>query len=98
MTTPTPTPPPTVRPSAPSALPPDPAQYDTERNEHARKRGLSAPYISGGRDPNPEAGKAEERRYLRWLLVMVVILILAAFVVGFIANALGFTLPGYSVE
>lgn len=70
----------------PQPLPPDPAQYDTERNEHARKRGLAAPYIAGGRDPDPEAGRAEERRYLRLLLVMVAVIVLAGFVLGILGN------------
>ena len=73
------------------ALPPDPEAYDAERNAHARKRGLSAPYIAGGRDPNPEAGLAEERRYLRWLLIMIVVLVVAAFAAGIIASLLGYT-------
>jgi hypothetical protein len=68
------------------ALPPDPAAYDTERNEHARKRGLAAPYIAGGRDPDPETGRAEERRYLRWLLLMVVAIVLSGFVLGILGN------------
>ena len=74
-----------------STLPPDPEAYDQERNEHARKRGLAAPYIAGGRDPDPEAGLAEERRYLRWLVIMVVVLVLAAFAVGIVASLLGYT-------
>src|SRR3990170_7239659 len=41
-------------------LPPDPEAYDTERNVHARKRGLAAPYIAGGRDPAPQARPAPE--------------------------------------
>ena len=67
-------------------LPPDPAAYDAERNAHARKRGLAAPYIEGGRDPDPEAGRAEERRYLRWLLIMVVAVVLSGFVLGILSN------------
>jgi hypothetical protein len=67
-------------------LPPDPEQYDAERNVHARARGLAAPYIAGGRDPEPEAGLAEERRLLRWLLIMVVALVLSGFVVGIVIN------------
>jgi hypothetical protein len=74
-------------------LPPDPEAYDSERNVQARRRGLSAPYIAGGRDPDPEAGLAEERRYLRWLIAMIVILAVGAFVIGIVA-----TLLGYSVE
>ena len=71
-------------------LPPDPETYDTERNQHARKRGLAAPYIAGGRDPEPAAGLAEERRYARLLIGMVVVLILFGFVVGIAATVLGF--------
>jgi hypothetical protein len=60
--------------------------YDSERNEHARKRGLAAPYIAGGRDPEPEVGRAEDRRYLRWLILMVVAIILSGFVLGILGN------------
>lgn len=67
-------------------LPPDPQQYDAERNVHARKRGLAAPYIAGGRDPEPEVGRAEERRYLRLLILMVVAIVLSGFVLGILAN------------
>jgi len=74
---------------ATTPLPPDPEAYDAERNVHARKRGLSAPYIAGGRDPDPEVGRAEERRYLRWLLVMVVLIILSGFVLGLLTIFLG---------
>jgi len=74
-----------------ASLPPDPEAYDAERNVHARKRGLAAPYIAGGRDPNPEAGLAEERRYVRWLVVMVVVLVVGAFVIGIVAALLGYS-------
>ena len=67
-------------------LPPDRAAYDSERNQHARKRGLAAPYIAGGLDPEPDAGRAEERRYLRWLMAMVTVLILSGFVVGILSK------------
>ena len=72
-------------------LPPDPAAYDSERNQHARKRGLAAPYIAGGRDPDPDPGLAEERRYLRILLLMVIALVLSGFVVGIAGALLGFS-------
>ncbi len=75
------------RPGAP--LPPDPLAYDSERNKHARARGLPGPYIVGGVDPNPEVGLREERKYLRLLVWMVAIIILAGFVLG-IAIALTF--------
>ena len=67
-------------------LAPDPAAYDSERNEHARRRGLDAPYIAGGRDPDPDRGRREERRYLRWLLIMVVAIVLSGFVLGFVGT------------
>ena len=70
-------------------LPADAAAFDSERNAHARKRGLDAPYIGGGRDPDPESGRAEERRYLRWLLLMVVAIVMSGFVLGILAKLLG---------
>jgi hypothetical protein len=73
-----------------SELPPDPDAYDSPRAAQARKRGLNAPYIAGGTDPEPEVGRREERRYLRLLLVMVVVLVLSGFVLGYIAELLGF--------
>jgi len=73
-------------------LPPDPEVYDSPRAAQARARGLSAPYIAGGTDPDPDTGRREERRYLRLLIAMIVTLILSGFVLGFLANLLGF--PG----
>ena len=69
----------------PTPLPPDPAAYDSPRAAQARRRGLAAPYIAGGRDPDPDAARREERRYLRLLVAMVVIIVLSGFVLGFIA-------------
>jgi hypothetical protein len=63
-------------------LPPDPTVYDSERNKHARARGLPGPVIVGGTDPDPEAGLREERKYLRLLVWMVVAIVLAGFVFG----------------
>jgi hypothetical protein len=77
---------------APEAqLPADPEAYDSPRATQARARGLSAPYIAGGDDPEPEVGRSEQRRYLRILVAMIVIVVLAPFVLGVIANALGFS-------
>jgi hypothetical protein len=70
-------------------LPPDPEAYDSERNAHARARGLAAPYIAGGRDPDPESGKREERFYGRLLLIMVGLIVVSGFVLGIIANIVG---------
>ena len=75
----------------PSAeLPPDPDAYDSPRAVHARARGLAAPYIAGGEDPDPVTTGRQERRYLRWLIAMTVVIILSGFVLGVIAKLLGF--------
>ena len=66
-------------------LPPDPAAYDHPRAELARAKGLETPYIPGGTDPDPDQGRREERRLLRILLVMVIAVILAGFVFGALA-------------
>ena len=68
----------------PATLPPDPEAYDSVRAQHARARGLAAPYIAGGRDPEPEAGIREERFYGRLLVLMVVAVVLAGFVFGIV--------------
>jgi hypothetical protein len=75
-------------PTSPPSIPPDPEAYDHPRGVQARARGLSAPYIPGGRDPDPAAAKAEERRYLRLLLAMVIVVALSGFVLGVVANLL----------
>jgi hypothetical protein len=62
--------------------PPDPAVYDSPRNVSARAKGLDAPYITGGEDPDPGPGLAEERRLSRLLILMVVTIIAAGFVIG----------------
>lgn len=75
--------------TVPDALPPDPAAYDSERAAHARARGLAAPYIAGGGDPEPAVGQAEERRYGRLLLWMVAVIVFGGFVLGFIGMLVG---------
>ncbi|MDQ6795739.1 MAG: hypothetical protein M3067_13155 [Chloroflexota bacterium] len=77
--------------AAPEPLPPDPEAYDSPRAAAARARGLSAPYIAGGRDPDPVAGSREERFYLRLLLAMVAVIVLGGFVLGIIATILNIT-------
>ncbi len=71
-------------------LPPDPEAYDDPRNERARAKGLSAPYIAGGLDPDPEAGLEEERHYGRLLLAMVITIVGAGFIVGTILALAGY--------
>lgn len=73
---------------APVGLPPDPEQYDSVRAEHARARGLSAPYIAGGRDPDPESGRREERKYLRLLVIMVLAITIGGFLVDTLIGVL----------
>jgi hypothetical protein len=68
----------------PASPPPDPEAYDAPRAKLARARGLDAPYIDGGLDPDPGPGLAEERRLTRWLVAMVASLILGGFVIGLI--------------
>jgi hypothetical protein len=63
-------------------LPPDPAAYDSPRAERARAKGLKAPYIVGGNDPEIATAQAEERRLWRILVAMVVVIVLAGFVIG----------------
>ena len=77
----------TLEPNA--SAPPDPDAYDSPRAVQARARGLSAPYIPGGIDPEPEAARREERRNLRLLIAMVVVIVLSGFILGYVALALG---------
>jgi hypothetical protein len=88
---PLPTPPsPAQPPSESPALPPDPDAYDSPRAVQARARGLAAPYIAGGEDPDPETTGRRERRYLRILIAMIVVIVLSGFVLGALAKLLGF--------
>lgn len=69
-------------------LPPDPAAYDSPRAVRARAKGLDAPYIAGGTDPDPESALAEDRRFGTLLVAMVVVIVLSGFVVGVIVRLL----------
>ena len=87
---PTPIPTPTLPPEPEaSTLPPDPAAYDSPRAVRAREKGLEAPYIAGGRDPDPAKGLAEERRYLKLLLAMTAVIVASGFVIGTFIALLG---------
>ena len=76
-------------PTAGSTLPPDPVAYDSPRAVRARAKGLQAPYIAGGQDPDPAAGIAEERRYVRLLVAMAVVIIASGFVIGTVIALIG---------
>ena len=80
----------------PPALPPDPDAYDSPRAVQARARGLAAPYIPGGEDPDPEGTRRRERHYLRWLIAMTVVIVLSGFILGAIAKLVDDALPGGS--
>ena len=69
-------------PAPPRRPQPDPSEYDSERNAAARARGLAAPYIAGGRDPDPLPGLEEERHYGKLLLAMVAALMFGGFIIG----------------
>ena len=71
-------------------LPPDPEAYDSPRATQARARGLAAPYIAGGEDPEIEATRRRERRYVRLLIAMIVLVIVAGFALGIVAKLLGY--------
>ncbi len=55
----------------------------------ARAKGLQAPYIAGGEDPDPAAGIAEERRYVRLLVAMAVAIIASGFIIGTVIALIG---------
>lgn len=74
---------------APPLLPADPDAYDSPRAVRARAKGLDAPYIAGGDDPNPGPALAEERRYWRLLVAMVLVIVASGFVVGTILALVG---------
>ena len=65
-----------------STLPPDPVAYDSPRAMRARAKGLEAPYIAGGDDPDIGPALAEERKYWRLLVAMVVTIVASGFVIG----------------
>ena len=59
------------------------------RSQLARARGLAAPYIPGGRDPDIVATKRAERPYLRLLALMVIVIVGGGFLItiaGFVAG------------
>jgi hypothetical protein len=76
------------RPTAPT-LPPDPERYDSARDRRARAKGLPAPYIAGGDDPDLAARLVEERRLSRLLVAMVATIVGAGFIIGTILALVG---------
>ena len=78
-----------AQPAPMPTLPPDPVAYDSPRAVRARQKGLPAPYIAGGDDPDPAAGLAEERRYVRLLLGMAIAIVASGFVIGTVIALIG---------
>lgn len=76
-------------PRSPIDVPPDPVAYDSPRAVRARAKGLDAPYIPGGTDPDPAAARAVDRRYGTLLVVMVVVIVASGFVIGVAVRLLG---------
>ena len=60
----------------------DYARATTERSIAARARGLEAPYIPGGEDPDLEATIVRERRLTRWLVGMVLAIVVGGFLIS----------------
>lgn len=81
--------PPPPEPATPDQPPPNPEAYDSPRASQARARGLKAPYIAGGEDPDPQGARREERRLGLLLIAMIVAVVLLGFVLGIIQNILG---------
>ena len=72
-----------------TTLPPDPERYDSPRAMRARAKGLDAPYIAGGDDPDIGPALAEERRLWRLLLMMVFSIVGAGFMIGTLLALVG---------
>jgi hypothetical protein len=76
-------------PSPGGVPPPDPDLYDSPRAVRARAKGLDAPYIAGGDDPDIGPALAEERHYWRLLVAMVIVIVAAGFVIGIVIALAG---------
>jgi hypothetical protein len=59
----------------------------TQRDAIARAKGLPGERITGGDDPELAATLARERRWVRLLVAMIVVIVLAGFVLGALAVA-----------
>ena len=79
----------TASPTPAAPPPPDPGRYDSPRAVRARAKGLAAPYIAGGDDPDIGPALAEERRYGRLLVAMVLTIVGSGFIIGTILALLG---------
>jgi hypothetical protein len=70
-----------------------PSDALSDRNQMARAKGLPGVLIQGGTDPDPEATREAERPYVRLLLVMIALIVLGGFVLGFVGMVVGGPAP-----
>jgi hypothetical protein len=70
-----------------------PSDALSDRNQMARAKGLPGVLIQGGTDPDPEATREAERPYVRLLLVMIALIVLGGFVLGFVGMVIGGPAP-----
>lgn len=56
----------------------------TEREMAARRRGLASAYIEGGDDPELERTLRRERRYVRLLVAMVLVIVVGSLLVSIV--------------
>ena len=80
-------------PASPAPAPRIPSDALSDRNAIARAKGLPGVLIQGGTDPDPEATRQAERPYVRLLLVMIAIIVLGGFVLGFVGMVIGGPTP-----
>ncbi len=62
----------------------------TERELAARRRGLASAYIPGGEDPEMAETRRRERRYVRLLIAMIVLIV----GIGMFVTILGLIVAG----
>ena len=65
------------------------ARYDSPRAVAARRRGLEAPYIPGGDDPELAETLERESRDTRLLIGMAITIVLMGFVLGIVGALVG---------
>lgn len=90
MSTPTTAPPADLADDAAESGPPHPGR-PVPWPPTATQRGLASPYPPGGTDPAPDAGRREERFYLRLLVGMVLLIVVGGLAISVIGLVLGFT-------
>jgi len=75
----------------PDETSPPVAPPSSQRDAIARAKGMPGATITGGDDPELEATLERERPWVRLLITMIVAIVLAGFILGALAVALGGT-------